>query len=61
MWGWVLIVAGYSVSLFAFQLLGGIAAAGRAIESWGRSSSARRIARSGGSAKSFADARLGRR
>ena len=44
---WILIGLGYAVGLLFFQLLGGIGAAGRAIERWGRESSVRRIERSG--------------
>jgi hypothetical protein len=41
-WTWILIVAGYVALLFFFRLMGGIAAAGQAISSWGQRSSARR-------------------
>ena len=57
----MLIVVGYGVSLFAFQILGGISAAGRAFENWGRRSSERRLAKSGLSAESFARSRVTRR
>jgi hypothetical protein len=60
-WTWVIIVVGYAVSLFAFQILGGISAAGRAIENWGRSSSERRLEKSGLSPQNFARSRLSRR
>jgi hypothetical protein len=42
MWSWIFIVAGYVVLLFVFRLMGGIAAAGQAISTWGSRSSARR-------------------
>jgi hypothetical protein len=42
MWTWIFIVAGYIAILFVFRLMGGMAAAGEAISSWGRRSSARR-------------------
>lgn len=58
---WLLIGLCYAFGLLFFQLLGGIGAAGRAIERWGRESSVRRIERSGMSPESFAHARLGRR
>lgn len=58
---WILIGLGYGFGLLFFQLLGGIGAAGRAIERWGRESSVRRLERSGLSPESFARARLGRR
>lgn len=58
---WVLIGLCYALGLLFFQLLGGIGAAGRAIERWGRESSVRRIERSGMSPESFVHARLGRR
>jgi hypothetical protein len=61
MWTWVLIVAGYAAGMLAFHLLGGIAAAARAIENWGRTSSTRRLHRSGLNARTFARARLGER
>jgi hypothetical protein len=60
MWTWILIIAGYAAGMLAFHLLGGITAAGRAIENWGRTSSARRLERSGLDARTFAKARLGR-
>jgi hypothetical protein len=60
MWTWVLIIVAYAAGMFAFQLLGGIAAAGRAFENWGRASSARRVERSGLGARGFANARLGK-
>ncbi len=55
----MIIVVGYGVSLFAFQLLGGIGAAGRAFESWGRNVSRRRVDESGLSPEGFARSRLG--
>ncbi|HEU4449852.1 MAG TPA: hypothetical protein VFR63_07730 [Gaiellaceae bacterium] len=58
---WILIGLGYTFGLLFFQLLGGIGAAGRAIERWGRESSVRRLERSGLSPESFVRSRLGRR
>ncbi|HSK15023.1 MAG TPA: hypothetical protein VK915_02545 [Gaiellaceae bacterium] len=58
---WILVGAGYAVGLLFFQLLGGIGAAGRAIERWGRESSRRRVAQSGLGAEEFSRARLGPR
>jgi len=51
----------YACGLLFFQLLGGIGAAGRAIERWGRESSVRSLERSGLSAEDFARARSPRR
>ena len=39
---WIFIVAGYVALLFVFQLMGGLGAAGAAIEEWGRRTSSRR-------------------
>jgi hypothetical protein len=61
MWEWVLVGVAYAFGLLFFQLLGGIAAAGRAIEGWGRASSRRRLEQSGLSSRDFARARLSRR
>lgn len=58
MWEWVLVGVAYAFGLLFFQLLGGITAAGRAIESWGRTSSSRRLERSGLSPENFARSRL---
>jgi hypothetical protein len=58
---WILIGLGYAFGLLFFQLLGGIRAAGRAIERWGRESSVRRLERSAMSPESFVHARLGHR
>jgi hypothetical protein len=60
-WTWVIIVVGYAVSLFAFQILGGISAAGRAFENWGRRASERQLEQSGLSPESFARSRVSRR
>ena len=57
---WVVIGILYAFGLLFFQLLGGIGAAGRAIERWGRESSIRRIERSGLPPEAFARSRLGR-
>lgn len=58
MWEWVLVGVAYTFGLLFFQLLGGISAAGRAIESWGRASSTRRLEQSGLSPGHFARSRL---
>jgi hypothetical protein len=57
---WIVIGILYAFGLLFFQLLGGIGAAGRAIERWGRESSLRRVERSGLSPEAFARARLRR-
>jgi len=56
---WIVIGALYLFGLLFFQLLGGIGAAGRAIERWGRESSIGRLEREGLTPESFARARLG--
>ena len=56
---WIVVGLCYAVGLLFFQLLGGIGAAGRAIERWGRESSARKLERSGLGADAFARSRLG--
>ena len=61
MWTWLLIVGGYAFSLFFFRIVGGINSAADAIQSWGRSSSERRLKRSGDSPSSYARSRLGSR
>jgi hypothetical protein len=58
---WIVVLVLYGFGLLFFQLLGGISAAGRAIERWGRESSLRRLERSGVSTEEFARARLGGR
>ena len=60
MWTWVLVIVGYAAGMLAFHLLGGITAAARAIETWGRTSSTRRLERSGLGPRRFAKARLGK-
>jgi hypothetical protein len=60
MWTWVFIIIGYAAGMLAFHLLGGITAAARAIETWGRTSSTRRVERSGLGSRGFAEARLGK-
>jgi hypothetical protein len=60
MWTWVLIVGGYAFSMFFFHILGGLAAASDAIQSWGRSTSERALEKSGASPSSFARSRLSR-
>jgi hypothetical protein len=57
---WIVIGVLYACGLLFFQLLGGIAAAGRAIERWGRESSIRHLERSGHTPESFARSRLRR-
>jgi hypothetical protein len=57
---WIVIGVLYAAGLLFFQLLGGIGAAGRAIERWGRESSLRHIERSGLTPESFARSRLRR-
>jgi hypothetical protein len=59
-WTWILIVAGYAFALFFFRLIGGIDSAADAIQSWGRSSSERRLAERGESPRSYARSRLRR-
>jgi hypothetical protein len=59
-WSWIVIVVGYAFSIFFFRLVGGINSAADAIQSWGRSSSVRRLRKSGHSPGSFARARLKR-
>lgn len=58
---WLVIGVLYAFGLLFFQLLGGIGAAGRAIERWGRESSIRSLERSGLASEDFARSRLGRR
>ena len=60
MWSWIVIVAGYAFSICFFRLVGGINSAADAIQNWGRSSSVRRLRKSGHSPGSFARARLKR-
>jgi hypothetical protein len=55
---WIVIGVLYAFGLLFFQLLGGISAAGRAIERWGHESSVRRLERSGLTPESFARSRL---
>jgi hypothetical protein len=58
---WIVVGVLYALGLLFFELLGGIAAAGRAIERWGRESSIRKVERSGVSVEDFARSRLGDR
>ena len=60
MWNWVVIVGGYAFAAFFLRLVGGFNSAGDAISRWGRSSSAKRLAKSGKSPASYARSRLGR-
>jgi hypothetical protein len=46
-WDWVIVGTLYAVGIGLFQLLGGFAAAGRAIQRWGRAESIRRAKRMG--------------
>lgn len=57
---WIVIGVLYACGLLFFQLLGGISAAGRAIERWGRESAVRRVERSGLSPGDFARSRVRR-
>jgi hypothetical protein len=57
---WIVIGVLYAAGLLFFQLLGGIRAAGRAIERWGRESSVRRLERSGLTPESYVRSRLRR-
>jgi hypothetical protein len=58
-WTWILIVAGYAFSLLFFRIVGGVNSAADAIQGWGRSSSERRLTRSGKSPASYVRSRLG--
>jgi hypothetical protein len=58
---WIVVGVLYAFGLLFFQLLGGIDAAGRAIERWGRESSLKRLERSGLTPEDFARSRLGTR
>jgi hypothetical protein len=42
MWGWIVTLLLYAVGMGLFHIFGGLRAAGEAIESWGRASSASR-------------------
>jgi hypothetical protein len=44
MWTWIFIVLGYVALLFVFRIMGGMAAAGNAIASWGSRNAERRRA-----------------
>ena len=44
-WDWVIVVGAYVVGLGFFHVLGGLGAAAKAIQGWGRATSARRIER----------------
>jgi hypothetical protein len=61
MWTWIVIVGAYAFSIFFFHILGGIASASDAIQSWGRRSAERAIRKSGESPGSYARSRLSRR
>jgi hypothetical protein len=60
-WSWIIVAACYVFALFFFRIIGGIDSAADAFQSWGRSSSQRRLAASGDSPGSYARSRLGRR
>jgi hypothetical protein len=45
MWEWIIIGVVYVLSLFLFRMLGGLGAAARAFEMWGRSRVITRISR----------------
>jgi hypothetical protein len=59
-WNWVIIVGGYAFAAFFLRLIGGFNSAGDAIARWGRSSSAKRMAKSGQSPATYARSRLPR-
>jgi hypothetical protein len=61
MWTWIFIAVGYGFSMFFFHVLGGLASASEAIQSWGRSSSRRAIEQSGMSPGAFARSRVSSR
>jgi hypothetical protein len=46
MWSWAIVVILYVVGMGFFHLLGGLAGAADALESWGRNSSSARSGRS---------------
>jgi hypothetical protein len=50
MWGWIAIVALYVLGMGIFHLLGGLGAAGEALERWGRASARARTNRASSSA-----------
>ena len=58
MWTWLIIIGGYAFSMFFFHILGGLAAASDAIQTWGRRSAERAVEESGASPSSFTRARL---
>jgi hypothetical protein len=60
MWNWAIIVGGYAFAAFFLRLIGGFNSAGDAFAKWGRSSSARRMAKTGQSPASYARSRLRR-
>jgi hypothetical protein len=60
MWNWIVIVLGYGFAAFFLRLIGGFNAAGDAIQNWARSSSAKRIRRTGRSPGAYARSRLSR-
>ena len=59
-WSWIIIAVCYGFAALFLRLLGGFNSAGDAISNWGRSSSVRRLRRSGHSPRSYARARLKR-
>jgi hypothetical protein len=60
-WDWVIIVGCYAFAAVFLRLIGGFSSAADAIASWGKSSSVRRLSRSGQSPANFARSRLSRR
>ena len=46
-WDWLIIGAGYVLGLAFFQVLGGLQAASRAIQNWGRATGVRRAEKLG--------------
>ena len=59
-WNWVVIVGCYAFAALFLRLIGGFNSAADAISTWGRSSSARRIWRSGHTPSTFARSRVKR-
>jgi hypothetical protein len=60
MLGWILVAVGYCCSILFFHILGGLASASDAIQSWGRSSAERAVEKSGLSPNAFARSRVSR-
>jgi hypothetical protein len=45
MWGWIAVVALYAVGMGFFHVLGGLRAAGEALERWGHATAIERLRR----------------